>query len=268
MLKKDSFNKVSLGMSCADCVHFQTGPAKFEKVCAEIGVDARSRAPDCYNPDVFKLKDIDDPEMLKDLGNLIRKFSPKQVRIMSFLLARQGGSLAKVKLKFGQPVYFSLGADYLSHYFKGYVVSASEEHVYVVSKLKKAKDNTSLTLLRTSVLTRSEYKTLESSLLEEGKVFMSDAERKKLAKLPLAELIDKKGRVPHVEQFKIDYEPPTLANAPADWLNIYEAASESKRKKKKKPKGVFFSSEDRSKPFVIDSNQKKSSKKPSKEKAW
>lgn len=268
MLKKDSFNKVSLGMTCADCVHFQTGPAKFEKICAEIGVDARSRAPDCYTPDVFKLKDIEDPELLKTLGNLIRNFSPKQARILSFLLARQGGSLAKVKLKFGQPVYFSLGVDYVSHYFKGYVVSASEDHVYVVSKLKKAKDNTSLTLLRASVLTRSEYKTLESSLLEEGKVFMSEEERKRFGKLPIAELLDKKGRVPHVEQFKIDYEPPTIDTAPVEWLNIYEASTEGKRKKKKKPKGVFFNSEERRKPFVIESNRKKSSKKSSNEKSW
>lgn len=266
MLKKDSFNKVSLGMSCSDCVHFQTGPAKFEKVCAEIGVDARSRAPDCYNPDVFKLKDTDDPELLKNLGNIIRKFSPKQARILSFLLARQGGQLAKVKLKFGQPVYFSLGADYVSHYFKGYVVSSSEDHVYVVAKLNKAKENTSLTLLRTSILTWSEYKKLEATLLEEGKVYMSEQERKKQAKLPIAELLDKKGRVPHVEQFKIDYEPPTLDTAPADWLNIYDASGEAKRKKKKKPKGVFFNSEDRSKPFVIESNRKKFAK--SKEKSW
>ncbi len=268
MLKKDTYNKVSLGMTCADCVHFETGPAKFEKVCAEVGVDSRSRAPDCYTPDIFKLKDLENPELLKDLGNLIRKFSPKQSRILAFLLARQGNQLAKAKLKFGQPVYFSLGADYVSHYFKGFVLSSSEEHVYVVSKLKKAKDNTSLTLLRVSVLTKAEYKVAETKMLDEGRIFMNDKEKAACRKLPIAELLDKKGRVPHVEEYFSDYEPPTLDSAPADWLNIYEASTELRRKKKKKPKGVFFTDAaptKRAKVFAVDRNGPAKAK-PKKEK--
>ncbi len=271
MLKTQTFRKVSLGLNCSDCLHF-AGPAKFEKPCGEMGVDPRSRAPDCYNPDVFKLKDTENLELLQEIGQLFRKLKPKQARILSFVLSRQGGALAKQKLKFGQPVYFSLGADYLSHYFKGYVVSASDESVYVVSKLNKCKTNTSLTLERSSVFVRSEYKEIESELLEKNRIFMSPEERKRHRVLPIAELLDKKGRVPHVEQFRDDYEPPTIDTAPVEWLHVYEADSQIKRKKKKKPKDVFFSSE---KPtsIVIESqrvlkNKDKSSSKKSKEKVY
>lgn len=278
MLKKQTFQKVSLGINCSDCVHFE-GTAKFEKPCSQLGVDPRSRAPDCYNPDVFKLKALDNPELLKDLGNLIRNFKPKQIRILSFILARQGGALAKQKLKFGQPVYFSLGAEYLSHYFKGYVVSASDGFVYVVAKLNKCKTNTSLTLERSSVLTKVEYKILEEKLVEENKLFMSPQEKKKWRVLPLAEQLDSKGRIPHKEQFKDDYEPPTIDSAPEEWLHVYEANSQVLRRKKKKPKGVFFEENKKPKSIVISSQQSSSSKssskkskekssKKSKEKVW
>jgi len=256
MLKKDTFQKVSLGVHCGDCIHFN-GPAKFEKACSMLGVDSRSRAPDCFNPDVFKLKDTSNPELLKELGNLIRNFKPHQLRIMAFMLARQGNAMSKAKLKFGQPVYFSLGGDYLSHYFKGYVVSASDDSVYVVAKLNKCKTNTSLTLDRTSVLTRTEYKELESTLVDENRIFMSPAEKRKCRVLPIAEQLDEKGRVPHVEQFKDDYEPPSIDTAPPEWLNVYAAANEEKRKKKKKPKGVFLTDSKKHKARVIESQANK-----------
>ena len=234
MLKKQSKGKVSLGMRCGDCLHFKDGAKKFEKHCAELEVDERSWAPDCYSPNIYAIRDVKNPDMITQLGKLIKDFSPKQIRIISFVLSRQGGILAKQGLQFGQPVYFSLGGEFVSHFFRGYVVSASDDYVYVTSQLKKCKSNTSLTLLRKSVYTFKEYKVLEAKLVAKNKIYMEDRDKKLCRALPIAELLDKNGMVPHVEQFVDGYEPPTLDTAPESWFNIYEASIQNKLKKKKK----------------------------------
>lgn len=243
MLKKKSDKKVSLGMQCGDCIHFEK-VAKYEQPCAMLGVHRKSKAPDCFSPDVFKLRDVENPDLLGDIGKLFRKLTPKQSRILSFVLSKQGGALNRKKVKFGQPVYFCLGSDYVSHYFKGYVVSADDESVYVVSKLKpKAENNISASFPRDSIFTHREYKEIEKKLLAEGRVCMTDEDKKRMKKLPTAELLDKKGRVPHVEQFIDNYEPPTLDTAPAEWHDIYAAAHQSRekdKKKKLKSKNVFY----------------------------
>jgi hypothetical protein len=237
MLRKESTEKVSLGLKCDDCLHYKDGTAKFEKVCCELGVDPRSKAPDCYSPNIYKIRDVKNPDLLHQLGKLLKDIGPSQTRIISFILARQGGALAKHGLKFGQPIYFSLGKDYVSHYFKGYVVSADSEYVYATAKLKKCKTNTSLTVPRSSVLTYSEYKALEKKLLEKGRIFMNNEEKRFCKKLPIAEQMDSKGRVPHVEQFQDDYEPPTLDSAPESWFNVYQADVQRELKKRDKKKG-------------------------------
>lgn len=244
MLKKKSHKKVSLGMQCGDCIHFER-MAKYEQPCAMLGVHKKSKAPDCYSPDIFKLRDTKNPDLLGSIGNMFRHLKPKQARILSFILSKQGGALERKKVKFGQPVYFCLGEDYVSHYFKGYVVSADDDSVYIVSKLKpKAENNISASFPRSSIFTFKEYKQIEKRLLEQDKVCMTKQDRKRMRVLPTAELIDKKGCVPHVEQFIDSYEPPTLDTAPADWHDIYSAAHESRQKdKKKKPKNLFYTTD-------------------------
>ena len=236
MLKKTSTDKVSLGVRCGDCVHFQRGPSKFEKTCNKLGVDAKSKAPDCFSPDVFRLNAGGSPELLGQLGRLIRDLTPGQSRILSHLLSKNGNAIHKQGFRFGQPVYFTLGHDYLSHYFKGYVIGACDDYVYVASKLNKARSNTSVTFMAQSLLSYKQYKEKEKKLLKSKKIFMSEKDKALVKKLPLAEHIDREGCVKLPEQVELEYEPPTLDTAPAAWFNIYENSIQSKLRKKK-PKG-------------------------------
>lgn len=236
MLKKTSTDKVSLGMKCGDCLHYQRGPAKFENTCNKMGVDAKSKAPDCFSPDVFRLNSTVSPDTLGKIGFLIRDFSPSQSRILSHLLSKNGNAIHKHGFKFGQPVYFTLGEDYISHYFKGYVISACDDYIYVASVLNKAKKSTSLTLIPKTVLSYKEYKIKEAKLLKSKKIFMSERDKKIIRKLPFAEHIDAQGCVKLPEQVKSDYEPPTFDTAPEAWFNIYDTKLQAKLRKKK-PKG-------------------------------
>lgn len=236
MLKKTSSDKVSLGMRCGDCVHFQRGPARFEKTCNKLGVDAKSKAPDCFSPDVFRLNTGIDPEVLGQLGRLIKDFSPSQNRILSHIFSKNGTAIHKHGFQFGQPVYFTLGDDYLSHYFKGYIIGACDDYLYVASKLNKARSNTSLTILPKTALSYKAYKAKEASLLKSKKIFMSEKDKRLVKKLPLAEHIDATGCVKLPEQVKVDYEPPTFDTAPAHWFDIYDNKIQAKLRKKK-PKG-------------------------------
>jgi len=236
MLKKTSTDKVSLGMRCGDCIHFQRGPAKFEKTCNKMGVDGKSKAPDCFSPDVFRLNSGTSPELLGQIGRLIKDLAPAQSRILSHILAKNGNSIHKHGFKFGQPVYFTLGDEFLSHYFKGYVIGACDDYVYVASKLNKARSNTSVTFMPQSLLSYKQYKEKEKRLLKSKKIFMSERDKALVKKLPLAEHIDKHGCVKLPEQVELEYEPPTLDTAPAAWFNIYESTMQTKLRKKK-PKG-------------------------------
>lgn len=201
-----------------------------------MGVDAKSKAPDCFSPDVFRLNSIASPELIGQIGRLIKDFSPAQSRILSHLLSKNGNDIHRHGFKFGQPVYFTLGEDYLSHYFKGYVIGACEDYVYVSAKLNKARSNTSLTCIPTSLLSFKQYKEKEKKLLKSKRIFMSEKDKRHLMKLPLAEHIDKHGCVKLPEQVQIDYEPPTLDTAPASWFNIYDTSIQAKLRKRK-PKG-------------------------------
>lgn len=239
MLVKQTQKKACLGVRCEDCIHFEKVPKFDGVVCAKNGIDGRKKAPDCFNPDVFNLTKVKTPEQLNALGKLIQGYGTKQLRILAFVLAKQGNNMNKLDLKFGKSVYFSLGENYLSHFFKGYVVGVSGTDVHIVARIKKCDENTSITLQRDSVLTKKQYKEVEAQLITENKVVMPETAKKYLRVLPLAERLDKKGRITMPEQFKIDYEPPTIDTAPQEWLDIYDAHHKAKNKKSKSKKQGF-----------------------------
>lgn len=232
MLKKSSDKKIRLGVKCGDCIHYDKVKSGIHSdVCVKLGVREKANAPDCFNPDFYKLNVTKSPDVIEDLAKALRHFRPSQLRILAFTLTRGSKMIEKHGLKFGQPVYFSLGHDYLSHYFKGFVVGATDEHVIVSSKLKKCKTNTVGQFYRATLLTRTEWKVRRKNLLASGKIIMTDEDKQFHKKLPLAELLDEKGRVEVKIPEDLDYEPPTLDTAKPEW---FERSQKQKKKKGKK----------------------------------
>lgn len=230
-----SDKKVRLGMKCGDCMHYVKTP-KFEKVCCELGVRDKANAPDCYSPDFYKLNTKDKDKVSK-IGYLIKDLKPSQLRILAFTLARTSKLIHEHNLKFGQTVYFSLGGEYLSHYFKGFVTGANDDFIVVSATLNKSKTVTTGQFYRSSLLTKDEFKKKKRELAEKNRLVMSPEEKSKYKNLPIAELIDKHGKVPfNAKKDDFEYEPPTLDSAPQEW---FDRSQEKNRKKRKKSKGYI-----------------------------
>jgi hypothetical protein len=210
--------KSSIGLKCGDCLHWKRN-AKFEKPCANLGVKHFAVAPACYSPDPYILS-AQSPDTLYRLGLLLTNFSAKEARVFMAIL-KQSGTLEKhYKLKFGQPVFFRIGNDFLSNYFRGFVLGIAEEgdaQVYVTSDLEKKqrKQPVIATLLRASVYTLSEWKKKKQQLLDDN--------RKQDPK-PLFAVQKVKTKMDEL------YVPQSLDTAPADWFNKVE----TKRPKFKK----------------------------------
>lgn len=211
MLKKKviPIAKTSIGLKCGDCLHFNT-TAKFEKTCVNLGVKKFSDAPSCYAPNVYFLG-RKNPDVINQLGFLLRDFTAQDQRIFLSLLKQASSFEKKYKLKFGQPVYFCLGSDYLSNYFSGYVIGvadAGEGQVFVGSDLKGRQRGKPLTctLLRDSVFTIPEWKKKEAQLKKANRLVDPS---------PLFNTVALKK-----SELKEDgYVPPSLDSAPPEWFD-------------------------------------------------
>lgn len=221
MLKKKvvPVAKTSIGLKCGDCLHFNT-TAKFEKPCSALGVKKFSDAPACYSPNVYFLG-RKNPDVINQLGFLLKDFTAQDQRILLALL-KQGTSFEKrYNLKFGQPVYFCFGADYLSNYFSGFFIggaSAGDDQVFIGSDLKGRQRGKPMTctLLRDSVYTIAEFKKKAEKLKKAGR--LQDPS-------PLFNNVSLKK-----EDLKDEaYTPPTMDSAPPEWFNR-EPTKKSKAK--------------------------------------
>jgi hypothetical protein len=225
MLKKNKvipIAKASIGLKCGDCIHFKRLP-KFAKPCSVLGVKHFSNAPACYSPDPYVLA-AQSPDVLNRLGLLLSSFSAKEARVFMSIL-KQTSSLEKhFKLKFGQPVFFPIGKDYLSNYFRGFVIGVAEDgdsNVYVTSDLEKKQRKQPMiaTLLRSSVYTLSEWKQKKVALENSGRI--KDPE-------PLFAV--QKAPIKSV----VDYVPPSLETAPPDWFDKVKPPKKGKGKNTKR----------------------------------
>lgn len=238
MIKKEKDKKVRLGIRCGDCVHYDK-VKKFDDVCVKQGVREKANAPDCFSPDVYRLNSTKNPDVFSELAAVLKKLRPSQKRILAFTLTKSSTTMERHGFYFGQTVYFSLGADYLSHYFKGYVIGADAESVIVSSKLKNCDSNTVGYFLPDTLLTRKKFKTKKKELTKANRLIMKDIEKAVMKSLPLAELIDDKGRwkdwKPEASEDDFDYEPPTLDTAPPEWFD----KSQRKTNKSKKRQGYI-----------------------------
>lgn len=230
MLKKEGKNRVSLSLKCGDCLHYKQ-VAKFETVCALQGIHEKASAPDCFSPDIYKMVDKTHPEILFELGKLVKDFGPSKLRILAYTF-KTASIIAKHGYQFGQPVYFSLGEDYLTHYFMGYVVGATSEHVYVAARLNKCKTNTMAMFLPSALLSKPEFKKKAIELQIAKRITLPKLKHNKDKCYPAPEYLNSKGMLPDFKSEKFDYEPPTIDTAPPEWLDAQNKKTEKDRNKK------------------------------------
>jgi hypothetical protein len=232
MLKKTiPITPANAGKKCGDCIHFNR-IAKFEKVCKLLGTKHFAQAPYCYKVDPYILTPVN-PDILNQIALLTLSFTPQQTRVYVQLM-KENSQLEKIyKVKFGQPVVFRLGGgEYLSNYFKGFVLggaTAGEAQLYVTSDLGKTQraNPAMLTLMPDSVYTLSAWKKKKTQLLKDPKKLKDPN--------PLYSAhVEKKDMFP-------DYVPPTLENAPAEWLDKREnkGVMKSKKSLKKEKDGTL-----------------------------
>lgn len=221
MLKKagDTPSRVTLGMRCKTCIHFQKTPA-FERVCTELGIEANATACPSFTPDIVKLRKVG-PDVFEKLRDMTKDLRREELNILTFAL-RNVDLLKKTDLRFGQTVAFSLsGADYLAEFVRGYVIGASVngDQVYIASTLngKNQNSNAMLTLMRSSIYIKEEYEAHRKELIEAQRI------KPRKGRMPL--LIDVLGmpKAKYEELMgalnaKNDYVPPTLDCAPKEYV--------------------------------------------------
>lgn len=222
-------SKGSIGLKCGDCLHFKRN-AKFEKPCAQLGVKHFADAPACYTPDAYLLTK-QAPETLFQLGLLLQTFTAQQSRVLISILKQSRAFEKHYGLKFGQAVYFRVGNDYLSNYFRGHVIGVAEagdEQIFITSDLNKKQ--------RTNPVV--------GSFMPES-VFTITAFKEKRAALQKAKrLVDPKPVFKSKPQALIlaeaDYQPPSMDSAPPEWFESASYRIPEKNLKKNKDGSMEF----------------------------
>lgn len=216
----------SINQRCGDCLHFKLS-AKFEKPCSQLGIKSFGAAPPCFSPNVYTMAQKS-PDLLYQVGLLFHNFTPSQSRVLLSLLNMNKIFTKSYKLKFGQPVFFRLGNDYLSNYFKGYVVgvaTAGDQQVFVTSDLSGSQKLKPViaTLARNSVFSVTEFKKKREDLVASGRLQDPQPLKTKVKKP-----VDSK------------YEVPSMEKAPSEWFDTYGARLSSAKKLKKGKGGITF----------------------------
>jgi len=221
MIKNDNDGRLTLGIKCGDCIHYKRGPAKFESVCSELGVQSFAKAPNCFSPNVYALAKVSDDALTK-LGSIVRDMTTQQLRLLIFSL-RSSAQIHKVNLQFSQPVYFTLGGNYLSHYFKGFVIGVSDDFQHViVSASLSGSCKTTLYMLVDSLLTGSQFKKKRVALVKAKRIKPRKPDSSLGNAIAEGELMLYNSAGVAVD---IDYTPPTVDSAPVEWIDKRKAAT-------------------------------------------
>ena len=205
---------------CGDCKSFSK-QKKYEDTCKNLGIIATSKAPTCFEPDLDSFRKISSLPNLEELGKLIKDMSSKQARILAHLLQKQSKMLDRT-FYIGQPVYVCLGEEYLSHYFKAFVLDYEEngDYVTIVSKLKNCKAATKLFLKRESLLNQLQFNQKAIELSDSGRIVREPKEFEHFRNLPIADKLSKKGLIDVSKLIRLDLDVvvTTIDNAPKEML--------------------------------------------------
>jgi hypothetical protein len=209
MLKKKviPIAKNSIGLKCGDCLNFALN-AKFEKPCKDLGVKRFSDAPSCYSPNVYLLG-RKNPDVLHQLGLLLKDFTAQDQRVFISLLKQSKAFEKHYELRFGQPVYFCIGDDYLSNFYAGYCIGVAETgegQVFISSDLQGKQRGKPLvgTFIRDSVFTVTQFKKKRAQLQKADRI------------LDPKPMFATQTYTPAMA--KVDYTPPSMDTAPEAWF--------------------------------------------------
>ena len=210
---------------CGDCFHFEKGMPLFNKHCSLLGILEDRPAPQCFNPDFTKVILNTSPMMFHQLGFLLGQMTAPQIRILSSIINRANLIKKYTKLQFGQAVYFNIegSREYISNYFKGYVVGYLRKNktLFISANMSKKNPYTaSLMLWEESVLNQQQWKERCQQLKKDGKIQDPKAEAR--SRMRTTNI--------NVET----YEPPTMENAPAEWVLPHHARAKLSKEDKKK----------------------------------
>lgn len=228
--------RIGVQMHCGECLHFTT-QRLYEATCSNLGVDAEEAAPNCFAPDTRQLAGID-TNLIHSMGKLLRAATTGQQRLLAHAIEAAAELADKTRFKFGQPVYFCLGSDVLSHYFKGYVVglSATGDQI-IVSASIDSENQSSLILFPDSLMTLSEFKAHKEWLINNDRIMLTPQEAKRNGLsiagyyLPNADREEQQAAFEH-------YTPPTMDTAPSSWFDktaeVHDVSTSAKGRKLRK----------------------------------
>jgi hypothetical protein len=226
-------SRVSLNVKCGACLHFNKTPA-FEKPCIQLGVLKQAEACPSFTPDMCRLARLN-LDSLRVLRELTKNLKREELNILAYTF-RNVDLLKRYGYQFGQTVLFSVGKDYLSEYFKAYIlgISVDGEFVYLTSTYEDLnRGQVFMTLLRDSIMTVDEFKAHRKRLVKAKKLKPPPQQGRPntidLLKMPKAKRAE---YFASLEKKPLAYEPPTLDSVPLSWLDKRALADGKKRKKK------------------------------------
>lgn len=142
MKKKTKQGNHGITVSCGDCeglsrraLHPVGDDGKAAKVCSQTGTLPETKPCARFRPDVFSL-DTDARVALRQLSNLIKKFDPRDLRIVAATLMNEHKTRTH-GLRFGQRMFVRyrsyVGRDYTSNFMACTVMDAGDGVVRLMS---------------------------------------------------------------------------------------------------------------------------------------
>lgn len=208
----DNKLRLSLGMKCGDCIHFDlTKASVYADTCGELGVKRFAKACEHFTPDSSRLSRIESAAMLS-LAAISKEADPAQLRLLAYTLKNMT-FIKRLGFEFGEQVWFNLSApkvDYLECYYTGFIVAADEhEDTMYISSTLDGKSRANVMLPLDSILSLDMWAKRKKRLIRNGLIAIPraslDSRIRLVAPKPTAEDDN-------------DYEVPTLESAPKAWL--------------------------------------------------
>lgn len=245
MLKPSVDNTAaSFNMRCGDCMYFNQGPKLYASVCSELGVQDFAPAPACFVPNTIALVDSCGQDVIKAVSAIASNLDPHAIRLLSYQLSA-AAEVAKSGFTWGSKVYFSLGGEYLSHYFSGVVIGQHEHGRFLIvsSRLRRSKGSTQCILFASSCIKEGDWAKHAQDLVFQNRIDVPVIDKRwPKYKRRLAELLTWDGKVETDYNVILEnvgrevYEPPSIDVAPEEVReNQRKKALEQQKTTPKKP---------------------------------
>lgn len=234
----------SFNMRCGDCLYFNQGPKLYSEMCSELGVQDFAPAPSCFVPNTISLVESCGPQVIAAISDIASTLDAQAIRLLSYQLSASA-EVAKSGFTWGEKVYFSLGGDYLSHYFSGVVLGQHEHGRFVVvsSRLRRSKNSTQCTMLASSCMKADAWAQHAKSLVHQNRIDVPVIDKRwPKYKRRLAELLTWEGKIDSDYNVVLEnvgrdlYEPPSIDVAPEEVReNQRKQALDNQKSLPKKP---------------------------------